>query len=502
MLRYQRQSALSDSVTKTLTIQRKPVRDDVSDGANSDDRLTRAVHGKPSRRALIEEALEHILSSRAIGRSARHRAFLRHIVGATLDGQYERLKESTIALEVFQRDAAHYDSTTDAIVRVEAARIRQKLDRYYAAEGAGSTLRVEMVAGNYRPRFVDHATSVQPTGVGVARGFSVAERGAIPSDITRDALAMYERALYMMRARKLESYRSALALFESAIEREPLFAAAYRGVAWARISIAGHVGVPPEAGNQGSAMAAAIERARAIDPENPDVDTLRGAYASRFQVDFEAAQSHYESALARHSEASGARSSYAWLLTLRGHFEEAQQMFDAEFARDPFAFFMRHNLGMLAYFRRDFTGAERIFSEALEMEPGHLHVRISRASVLIAMGDANATVAEISGCWADNQILSGVALERVRALAATGRQDEAKTALTKFDIDFKDRYFSPVYRSAAHLAMGEIESALTWLDRAVSDRDYWLVNVRVDPAFDRLRNAPKYLQAMKRAGLH
>ena len=129
-----------------------------------------------------------------MGRSARHRAFLRHIVGATLDGQYERLKESTIALEVFQRDAAHYDSTTDAIVRVEAARIRQKLDRYYAEEGAGSTLSVEMVAGNYRPRFVDHATSVQPTGVGVARGFSVAERGAIPSDITRDVFAMYERA--------------------------------------------------------------------------------------------------------------------------------------------------------------------------------------------------------------------------------------------------------------------------------------------------------------------
>jgi len=471
----------------------------VTDGANSDDQLTRAAQSSRSRRQLIEDALERILASRAIGRSAHHRAFLQHVVGATLDAEYARLKESTIALEVFQRDAANFDSTTDSIVRVEAARVRQKLDRYYASEGAAATLRIEMVAGNYRPRFIDHAPAGAPSPL--SRGFSVAGRGVVPADLPATVLATYERAWYMMRTRTLDGYRKALALFEDAIRQEPEFAAAYRAIGWARINIAGHLGVPPEAGDQGPAMAAAIERAREIEPDNPELDSLQGTYLCRYRFDLERGQKLFETALKRSPESWGARSSFAWWLIFRGQFDQAQRMFDAEFTHDPFAFFMRHNLGSLAYFQRDFARAERIFSEALEMEPGHLIVHIAHASALIALGSADAAVAEISGCWTENPELGGVALERVRALAAAQRRDEARVALIAFDHDFAGRYFSPVYRSAAHVALGEAEAALTWLERAAAEGDYWLVNVLIDPAFDALRGEPRFARAMHGAGL-
>jgi len=192
MLRYGRQTALRDGVTKTLTIQQNPVKCDATEGANLIEPDTRDLLGKASRCAQIEEVLAYILASRAIGRSAHHRAFLKHVVGATLDAQFGRLKESTIALEVFQRDAANFDSTTDSIVRVEAARVRRKLDRYYADEGANTTLRIEMVAGNYRPRFVDHAAIAMPSTA--PRGLSVAGRGMVPSDLPETVLATYERA--------------------------------------------------------------------------------------------------------------------------------------------------------------------------------------------------------------------------------------------------------------------------------------------------------------------
>ncbi len=469
------------------------------DGAHTDVQLTEVTQRSPSRRALIEEALERILASRAIGRSAHHRAFLQHVVAATLDAEYGRLKESTIALEVFQRDAASFDSTTDSIVRVEAARVRQKLDRYYADEGADATLRIEMVAGNYRPRFIDHAQAIAPAPL--SRGFSVAGRGVVPANLPATVLATYERAWYMMRTRTLDGYRKALVLFTDSIRAEPEFAAAHRAIGWARINIAGHLGVPQEAGEQGPAMAAAIERARELEPDNPELDSLQGTYLCRYRFDLDRGQALFESALKRSPESWGARSSFAWWLIFRGQFDRAQRMFDAEFAHDPFAFFMRHNLGSLAYFQRDFARAERIFAEALEMEPGHLIVRIAHASALIALGSADAAVAEISGCWAENPDLGGVALERVRALAAARRLDEARAALTAFDHDFANRYFSPVYRSAAHIALGDVDDALTWLERAAADGDYWLVNVLIDPAFDALRGEPRFTRAMQGAGL-
>ena len=323
----------------------------------------------------------------------------------------------------------------------------------------------------------------------------------VPADLPATVLATYERAWYMMRTRTLEGYRRALALFEDAVRLEPHFAAAHRAIAWARVNIAGHLGVPQEAGGQGTPMAAAIGRAREIEPDNPELDSLTGSYLCRYRFDLDGGQVLFETALQRSPESWGARSSYAWWLIFRGQFDQAQRMFDAEFAHDPFAFFMRHNLGSLAYFRRDFARAEHIFAEALEMEPGHLIVRIAHASSLIALGMPDAAVTEISACWSENPALGGVALERVRAFAAAQRHDEARAALAAFDHDFAGRYFSPVYRSAATIALGDINDALTWLERAAADGDYWLLNVLVDPAFDALRSEPRFARAMQGAGL-
>ena len=462
----------------------------------SENIATQSTDGVTSRRALIASELERMLASRAFGRSPRHRAFLRHIVEVTLNGEHARLKESTIALEVFQRDAAQFDSTTDSIVRVEAARLRQKVERFYAAEGATSPVVIEMVAGNYRPRFVDRAVNV-----GSPPTISPALRTALPPDLPAAVLARYERAWYMMRARTLDGYRKALALFDEAVSLRPEFAAAHRGAAWARINIAGHPGVPPDAGDQGAGMAAAIARAEVIEPDHPELDSLAGAYLSRFRLDLDAAEERYLTGLRRAPEAWGSRSSYAWLLIMRGRFNEAQRLFDTEFNHDPFAFFMRHNFGLLAYFQRDYERSKRIFAEALDMEPGHLIVRIARASVLIASGDAGMAVEDLTLCCMDHGGLGGLELERIRALAAARRHAEARKALADFDRHYAHRYYSPVYRCAVHVALDDHCEALGWLERAASVRDYWLINVLIDPAFDALRDEPRFVQAMRGAGL-
>ena len=465
-------------------------------GANPGGTRTQSSIDAAPRRALIAGELERILSSRVFGRSPRHRAFLRHIVDATLNGEYARLKESTIALEVFQRDAAHFDSATHSIVRVEAGRLRQKLERFYADEGARSPVAIELTSGNYRPRFVDRiAGGVEPVAM------SLAGRAALPPDLPAEALAPYERAWYMMRLRTLEGYRKALALFEEALCRRPDFAAAQRAVGWVRLNIAGHLGVPPDAAAQGPAMAEAIARAEAIEPGHPELDSLRGAHLARFGYDLKAARRHYENSLSRDPQAWGARSSFAWLLIFEGNFLRAQQMFDDEFAHDPFAFFMRHNLGALAYFQRDYARAERIFDEALEMEPGHLIVRIARASVLMASGGAKAAVEELTQCCAMAGDLGGLELERIRALATARRHDEARLALARFDARFAGRHFSAVYRAATHVALGDRDEALHWLERAATERDYWLLNMLVDPVFDPLRDEPAFARTLRGAGL-
>jgi hypothetical protein len=53
------------------------------------------------------------------------------------------------------------------------------------------------------------------------------------------------------------------------------------------------------------------------------------------------------------------------------------------------------------------------------------------------------------------------------------------------------------------MELQEDERALEWLERAATGRDYWLLNVGVEPAFDRIRDTQRYrdtLQAIRPAG--
>ena len=109
----------------------------------------------------IEAELVRVLDSRSFGRSTRQRALLRYLVDARGAVGASRLKENTIALDVFERDAATYDSATDGIVRVSVNRLRELLDRYYQDEGARATLRFEIQRGGYVP-IIRRAT---PTGL-------------------------------------------------------------------------------------------------------------------------------------------------------------------------------------------------------------------------------------------------------------------------------------------------------------------------------------------------
>ncbi len=100
----------------------------------------------------IEQALAKILASQGFAQSTRLTTFLRFVVDETLAERGERLKGYTIATEVFGKPA-DFDANTDPYVRVEAARLRQRLGEYYTADGARDAVRIELKRGHYAPQF-------------------------------------------------------------------------------------------------------------------------------------------------------------------------------------------------------------------------------------------------------------------------------------------------------------------------------------------------------------
>jgi Tol biopolymer transport system component len=107
----------------------------------------------------VRRELERVLESKAFSGAQRSRELLRFIVEETLRGRATRLKEYTLAVDALGR-GPEFDSRVDPIARVEASRLRQRLELYYATEGALDALVIALPKGGYEPTFTERALQV------------------------------------------------------------------------------------------------------------------------------------------------------------------------------------------------------------------------------------------------------------------------------------------------------------------------------------------------------
>src|SRR5262249_21062139 len=110
---------------------------------------------------LVRAQLARILESSGFVHSERMRQFLRFVVERSLEREIGRLKESVIGVEVFGR-APDYDPKVEPIVRIEARRLREKLQEYYEKQGSQDPVVMQLPKGGYVPTFEMRPVPVAP----------------------------------------------------------------------------------------------------------------------------------------------------------------------------------------------------------------------------------------------------------------------------------------------------------------------------------------------------
>jgi Tol biopolymer transport system component len=110
-----------------------------------------ALPAEPSA-AKVRAQLSRILQSSRFAGAPSLSRFLAHIVENTLEGKSSELKEYALGIDVFDRGEA-FDPRFDTIVRVQARRLRSKLEEYYSAEGAEDLVVIGLAKGRYVPEF-------------------------------------------------------------------------------------------------------------------------------------------------------------------------------------------------------------------------------------------------------------------------------------------------------------------------------------------------------------
>ena len=94
----------------------------------------------------IRSQLARIVSSATFQGARRAIRLLQYLVEQTLAGHASTLKEFSIGVDALGRKAS-FDPRTDSIARVEASRLRNRLDHYNAKEGTLDPLLIALPRG-------------------------------------------------------------------------------------------------------------------------------------------------------------------------------------------------------------------------------------------------------------------------------------------------------------------------------------------------------------------
>lgn len=125
------------------------------------------------------EQLERVLQSQTLAGSESLRGLLQYVVLKAMGDQATHLKEYTIATEVFGR-SGNFDARTDSVVRVQAKRLRAKLQEYYETEGKSDKVVIEIPKGHYSVTF-SLARNAQAADIAPTTKPEPTQTAAIPS---------------------------------------------------------------------------------------------------------------------------------------------------------------------------------------------------------------------------------------------------------------------------------------------------------------------------------
>jgi len=194
--------------------------------------------------AQTEAQLARLVACQSFSGALRSQEFLRFVVNEALAGRQHRIGAYTIGLEVFERPD-DFDPQIDPIVRVEAGRLRQRLERHYLTEGADDPILIDASNSVVRlsKSYDARLEGILDLQAEIARDIADSLSSTITPTFERqlrttgardsEVLALYHQAS-TLRDPPSDPVRSRLAeeAYQRVIELDPEFAGGYAGLAY------------------------------------------------------------------------------------------------------------------------------------------------------------------------------------------------------------------------------------------------------------------------------
>jgi TolB-like protein/DNA-binding winged helix-turn-helix (wHTH) protein len=328
----------------------------------------------------------------------------------------------------------------------------------------------------------------------LARGVASQLRARV--DVSPGTANGEAQLLYLKGRFELAHNRNGVAaehMFRQALAKDPAYAAPYAGLTEVAMFMPRTAESPEDSLHRARVFA---EKAVELDPALAEAHASLGLALMFLDRNLPAAERAFRRAIELQPASAEAHHRYGQLLAVSGRFDEALREARLAVELDPFSTLFITDYGRALYLARRYDDAIAQYRRVLQMNPGDTLASWFLLVTLDAAGRRDELVAEMRKSLPDPYRKQLDELYRTGGYGAILRAWADRAAASE-----NESFVVNSKTAARYARAGERELAFQWLERSYQSHTRDLVYMRVEPAFDSIRDDPRFAAMLKKVGL-
>ncbi|MEO7653319.1 MAG: tetratricopeptide repeat protein, partial [Bryobacteraceae bacterium] len=306
-----------------------------------------------------------------------------------------------------------------------------------------------------------------------------------------EAYNLYLKGRYHWNKRTGEGLKRSAEYFRKAIVLEPGFALAYAGVSDAYSLLADYgLLTPVEAMPEAKAAAS---KAIDLDPTLAEAYSSLAFISSHFDWNWAQAEEYYRRAMELNP---GYSTAHHWFsldyLAMLGRFEEAFAEIRIARQLDPLSTIIREGVGFLMMLSGRYDEAVAEYRETLELDPYFYKGYTSLGRVLIQRGNYEEAIGMLLKGRSLSSDIPNILGALGQAYALAGDRQTAAGLVRELEQLAKRKYVPCTCFAVIYIGMGDHDRAMGHLERGCEQRELPLTGLAVHPAYEGLRDEPRF----------
>ena len=311
-----------------------------------------------------------------------------------------------------------------------------------------------------------------------------------------DAYRAYLQGRHDWNQRSEEGLKRAIESFQRAVYIDPRFAAAYSGLAdsYAALGYLSYV-APRDAFPTAQRHAT---KALELDATLAEPHASLGLVKLYFDWDWLGADAEFQRAIALDPDYAPTHEWYSIYLLVAGRATEAFQEIQLARQRDPLSLPINSDLGFHHYYTGRYDEAVKQLKFVLEMNRNFPPAHLWLGRTFQELGEFDDALAEFRHVEETLREWPVSIAARGFVSAAAGRTDEAREILAELKRLANRKFVTSYGIALVYVGLDQNDAALASLNRAFDERSHWLVWLRLDPRWNKLRTDSRFVELVSR----